>query len=105
DWGTLVGFENHSGLTYLGEEMKPLGKVRIGRGNNGKDGTEGVVYKRAIGCYLHGALLPKNPIVADWLLEGGLIRRYGQASLVPLADRLEGLAHQSAIGRAETARI
>jgi CobQ-like glutamine amidotransferase family enzyme len=105
DWGPLVGFENHSGLTYLGDRMKPLGKVRIGRGNNGKDGTEGVVYKRAIGCYLHGALLPKNPAIADWLIEGGLLRRYGDASLAPLADRLEELAHKSAIARAETARV
>jgi len=105
DWGTLVGFENHSGLTYLGTGMKPLGKVRIGRGNNGKDATEGVVYKRAIGCYLHGAFLPKNPAVADWLIEGGLERRYGHASLPPLADRLELLAHQSAVVRAETTRM
>jgi CobQ-like glutamine amidotransferase family enzyme len=55
-WGTLVGFENHSGLTFLGEGAEPLGKVRVGRGNNGKDGTEGVVYRNAIGCYLHGSL-------------------------------------------------
>jgi CobQ-like glutamine amidotransferase family enzyme len=105
DWGTLVGFENHSGLTYLGADMKPLGKLRVGRGNNGKDGTEGVVYKRAIGCYLHGALLPKNPVLADWLIEGGLLRRYGNASLLSLGDRLEGMAHQSALARATTTRM
>ena len=105
EWGTLVGFENHSGLTYLGDGVEPLGKVRIGRGNNGKDGFEGARYKRAIGCYLHGALLPKNPQVADWLIEGGLIRRYGEADLAPLTDTLEGLAHDSAIGRAETTRM
>ncbi len=105
EWGTLVGFENHSGLTYLGNGVQPLGKVRIGRGNNGKDGFEGARYKRAIGCYLHGALLPKNPQVADWLIEGGLIRRYGAADLAPLPDDLEGLAHKSAIGRAETTRM
>ncbi len=105
EWGTLVGFENHSGLTYLGDGVQPLGKVRIGRGNNGKDGFEGARYKRAIGCYLHGALLPKNPQVADWLIEGGLIRRYGEANLTALGDRLERLAHESAIGRAETTRM
>ena len=67
-WGELVGFENHSGLTHLGPGVKPLGQVRIGRGNNGQDGTEGAVYKHAIGCYLHGSLLPKNPVLTDHLI-------------------------------------
>ncbi len=105
EWGTLVGFENHSGLTYLGTGVQPLGKVTIGRGNNGKDGFEGARYKRAVGCYLHGSVLPKNPRLADWLIEGGLIRRYGEAELLPLDDRIERLAHESARVRAETARM
>ncbi len=104
NWGTLVGFENHSGLTYLGEGSSPLGRVRVGRGNNGKDGTEGVVVKRAIGCYLHGALLPKNPALADWLIEGGLTRRYGSAHLAPLGDEIETLAHERAVARALATR-
>jgi len=104
EWGTLVGFENHSGLTFLGEKARPLGTVRIGRGNNGQDGTEGTIYKRAIGCYLHGALLPKNPELADWLIEGGLIRRYGSATLEPLGGETERMAHTSAIRRAEVTR-
>jgi CobQ-like glutamine amidotransferase family enzyme len=99
-WGPLVGFENHSGLTFLGEGMEPLGKVRVGRGNNGKDGTEGVVYRNAIGCYLHGSLLPKNPVLADWLLEAGLTHRYGEANLAPLDDRVEASAHANAVSRA-----
>jgi CobQ-like glutamine amidotransferase family enzyme len=103
-WGTLVGFENHSGLTFLGEGSKPLGQVRVGKGNNGKDGTEGVVYKRAIGCYLHGALLPKNPALSDWLIEGGLKRRYGSAELTPLGDEIESLAHDRAVARAVATR-
>ncbi len=60
-WGQLVGFENHSGLTHLGENAVPMARVKVGHGNNGRDGTEGVIYKNALGCYLHGALLPKNP--------------------------------------------
>ena len=60
-WGDLVGFENHSGLTKLGDGQDPMGRVKIGRGNNGVDGTEGAIYRNAIGCYLHGSLLPKNP--------------------------------------------
>lgn len=100
NWGTLVGFENHSGLTFLGEGASPLGRVRVGKGNNGTDGTEGAVYEHAIGCYLHGALLPKNPALTDWLIESGLKRRYGHAELTPLDDGIESLAHERAVARA-----
>ena len=100
-WGELVGFENHSGLTFLGPNQEPLGKVRVGRGNNGKDGFEGAKYKNAIGCYLHGSLLPKNPILADFLLSAGLKHRTGSAVLPPLDDAYELAAHASAVVRAE----
>src|SRR3989344_4611614 len=72
----LVGFENHSGKTYLGSKVQPLGKVITGAGNNGEDGTEGAIYKNAFGCYLHGSLLPKNPHFADYLISKALNRRY-----------------------------
>lgn len=93
---TLVGFENHSGRTYLGAHVSPLGRTVVGAGNNGEDGTEGAVYKGAIGCYLHGSLLPKNPWLADRLLRVALQhRRGGEApELSPLDDRLEDEAHQ-----------
>jgi CobQ-like glutamine amidotransferase family enzyme len=104
-WGTLVGFENHSGLTWLGEGAKPLGRVRVGRGNNGTDGTEGARYRNAVGCYLHGALLPKNPNLADWLLQSGLQRRHESGViLTSLGDAAEREAHRSAIRRAELTR-
>ncbi|MGB3330306.1 MAG: glutamine amidotransferase [Thermomicrobiales bacterium] len=104
EWGPLVGFENHSGLTFLGEGATPMGTVDVGRGNNGKDGTEGTRYKNALGCYLHGALLPKNPALADWLIEAGLTRRYGSATLAPMDDRLEDRARETAIARARKTR-
>ncbi len=104
DLGTLVGFENHSGRTFLGSGVRPLGRVRIGRGNNGQDGTEGARYRNAIGCYLHGALLPKNPVLADWLIERALERRYGTASLAPLDDDLERKAHDGVVARATLLR-
>ncbi len=100
EWGELVGFENHSGLTFLGPGVRPLGRVRIGHGNNGKDGTEGAVYRHAIGCYLHGALLPKNPRLADWLIAAGLRRLHGNVDLPALNDDLERAAHATAVERA-----
>jgi CobQ-like glutamine amidotransferase family enzyme len=105
DWDpeqrTLVGFENHSGRTYLGEDSQPLGRVIQGFGNNGEDGTEGALYKTAFGCYLHGSLLPKNPWFADHLLHAAMRRRFGaDAQLSPLDDRLENLAHQTVVSRA-----
>ena len=96
---TLVGFENHSGKTYLGEGVTPLGKVLFGNGNNGDDGEEGVRYRNVFGTYLHGPLLPKNPRLADLLLELALKRRGSDVPLTELGDSLEELAHQAMVKR------
>jgi lipid II isoglutaminyl synthase (glutamine-hydrolysing) len=99
DWegGTLVGFENHGGRTYLGASARPLATVRFGFGNNGTDRTEGAIYKNAHGTYLHGSLLPKNPRFADHLLRLALRRRYADLELTPLDDALEEAAHLAAV--------
>lgn len=98
---TLVGFENHSGLTYLQGETKPLGKVVVGNGNNGQDGFEGGRYKNVFGTYLHGSLLPKNPHFADYLIELALEKRYGEKiELQKLDDEIELKTHNSLIGKA-----
>ena len=89
----IVGFENHSGKTYLGAGVKPMGKVLAGFGNNGEDGTEGARYKNVFGTYSHGSLLPKNPKLADHILRVALKRKYGEAELTPLDDSLETAAH------------
>ena len=103
-FGALVGFENHSGLTNLGPTATPLGTVRVGRGNNGKDGTEGAIFRNAVGCYLHGSLLPKNPSFADWLLARAVEHRHGLVDLPPLDDRVEQAAHATAVRRAAKTR-
>ncbi len=93
---TVVGFENHGGRTYLGEDVLPFAKVIKGFGNNGEDGTEGVVYKNAIGCYLHGPLLPKNPIIADYLIQKALEVKYKkEIELKALDDDLEKKAQKA----------
>jgi CobQ-like glutamine amidotransferase family enzyme len=96
----LVGFENHSGRTYLGPGARPIGRVLVGHGNNGEDGSEGAIYRNAFGCYMHGSLLPKNPFFADHLIGLALRRRYGPgAELVPLDDRLELSAQRTMVER------
>ena len=86
----VVGFENHSGKTDLGEGVSPLGKRLKGYGNNGEDQTEGARYKNVFGTYSHGSLLPKNPVLCDFILQTALERKYGKiAPLVPLDDTLE----------------
>ncbi|MDP4126858.1 MAG: glutamine amidotransferase [Bacillota bacterium] len=92
---TLVGFENHSGKTYLGEGVRPLGKVLFGHGNNGEDKDEGVRYRNVFGTYLHGPLLPKNPHLADLLLELAIQKRGWKTDLNELDDHLEVLAHEA----------
>lgn len=94
----IVGFENHGGRTYLGAKMKPLAKVIKGYGNNGEDGFEGAVYKNAIGSYFHGPLLPKNPQIADWLIQKALEVKYkNMVKLDKLNDDLELEAHKFAV--------
>ena len=90
---TVVGFENHSGKTYLGDGVKPIGKVLAGFGNNGEDGFEGARYKNVFATYSHGCLLPKNPQVADFMLKTALGRKYGAMELKPLDNSLETAAH------------
>lgn len=85
----IVGFENHSGRTYLGKGVEPLGKMIKGYGNNGEDGTEGVRFKNTFGTYSHGPVLPKNPDFADLLISKALENKYGKADLIKLDDSLE----------------
>ena len=90
---TVVGFENHSGKTFLGPSLRPIGKVLHGYGNNGEDGFEGARYKNVFGTYSHGCLLPKNPQIADLLIKWALQRKYPNASLDAIDDVLENNAH------------
>lgn len=89
---TLVGFENHSGLTYLQGDTKPLGKMLNGNGNNGVDKTEGARFKNVFGTYMHGSFLPKNVHFADYMIELALSEK-----LTPLDDSVEIAAHNSLI--------
>lgn len=103
DHGTLVGFENHGGRTYLGSGCRPLGRVVSGHGNNAEDGSEGAIYCNAFGTYLHGPVLPKNPAFADHLLRLALAHRSGApGDLPPLPDETEQRAHAAAVARART---
>jgi CobQ-like glutamine amidotransferase family enzyme len=99
DAGRLVGYENHSGLTTLGPGARPLGRTQPGRGNNGKDGTEGAVRDNVIGTYLHGPVLAKSPRFADDLLRRAYARRGESIELEPLDDTLPELAARVAVGR------
>jgi CobQ-like glutamine amidotransferase family enzyme len=93
---TLVGFENHAGRTRLGPGLEPLGRIVHGHGNNGEDGGEGVRAGRILGTYVHGPLLPKNPWLADWLIQTALEPRKGRVELEPLDDTLEREAQRVA---------
>lgn len=96
----LVGFENHGGRTYLGNNIKPLGKIVKGYGNNGTDSTEGAIYKNSFGSYFHGPILPKNPYFADHLLTLSLQKKYQEdISLSQLDDSVEMKAHQAIVSR------
>jgi CobQ-like glutamine amidotransferase family enzyme len=96
----IVGFENHSGRTYLGDNIRPLGKVLFGNGNNGTDGYEGAVYNNVYCSYSHGSLLPKNPILTDHLLSLALKQKYDDFdALGTLNDTFENEARTTVIQR------
>jgi lipid II isoglutaminyl synthase (glutamine-hydrolysing) len=92
---TLAGFENHAGRTLLDAGAEPLGRVVAGFGNDGESDYEGCRVTNAIGTYLHGPLLPRNPWLADWLLGRAL-----DEELEPLPDELEHEAHAVSAERA-----
>lgn len=94
----VVGFENHGGRTYLSKNLKPFGQVVKGFGNNGKDKTEGAIYKNSIGTYLHGPILPKNPKIADWLISKALEKKYKkEIKLAKLDDSLPQKAKEAVL--------
>ena len=99
---TLAGFENHAGRTRLDLGAEPLGHVVAGFGNDGESGFEGCRVGRALGTYLHGPLLPRNPWLADLLLSWALAHATGDEPLAlePLPDALEHVAHLVAAQRA-----
>jgi len=101
----VVGFENHGGRTYLGK-VEPLGKVIKGYGNNGEDGWEGAFYHNAIATYSHGPLLPKNPFLADWLIQKAWQQKYQETiSLTKLDDTVAFQARQGMFRKLELNKI
>lgn len=88
EFGDIIGYENHSGQTFLGSDAEAFGNVVRGAGNNGKDGLEGARYKNVIGTYLHGSILPKNPVLADFLIEKAITRKYGDFTPTVIDDHL-----------------
>lgn len=99
EFGDIIGYENHSGQTFLGKNARPFANVVKGAGNNSKDGHEGARYKNVIGTYLHGSILPKNPLLADFLVHTAVTKKYGEFSTDVIDDLLAGLARDTARDR------
>ena len=98
EFGDVIGYENHSGQTFLREGTLPLGLVdHDGTGNNGEDHTEGARVGNVIGTYMHGSLLPKNPAVADFLIRAAVTRRYGEFEPDQSSEQMFELARLDAL--------
>lgn len=96
----VIGYENHAGRTFLGDDCQAFGAVigHHGKGNNDRDAADGVRFRNIVGTYLHGPLLAKNPEIADWLIERALERKAKKAgfpaqTLAPLDDSIERAAN------------
>lgn len=99
EFGDIIGYENHSGQTFLGKNTEPFATVIKGAGNNATEGHEGARYKNVIGTYLHGSVLPKNPKLADFLIQTAVIKKYGEFSTDIIDDLLSDLARDVAAER------
>lgn len=99
EFGDIIGYENHSGQTFLSAGVQPLGKVIRGAGNNGQDDYEGARSRHIIGSYLHGSLLPKNPSLADWLIEKAATKKFGEFTPSVIDDRFAKMAREVALRR------
>lgn len=99
DFGRLIGYENHSGRTVLGTKISPLGTVPVGQGNDGADKTEGARFNNVFGSYMHGPMLAKSPIFADYLLRLALDIAGNPSELTALDDSLEEVAGEVAVSR------
>ena len=94
-FGSVAGFENHSGKTYLDKSLSPLGRIISGFGNNGSDGGEGLLYKNTFCTYAHGPVLPKNPVLADEIIR----RATGINNLEAIDDAIENACHDQLVKR------
>jgi len=99
EFGDIIGYENHSGQTFLGHKVSALGRVRLGAGNNTTDISEGARYKNVIGSYLHGSLLPKNPNIADFLIKNAILNKYNKFTNRDINDNYAELARKTALKR------
>lgn len=99
DFGDIIGYENHSGQTFLGESVEPFATVIKGAGNNSREAHEGARYKNVIGTYLHGSILPKNPKIADTMIELAVTKRYGDYTPHVIDDLFTDLARDVAANR------
>ncbi len=99
EFGTVLGYENHSGQTTLGAGVEPLGTTAKGTGNNSSDGQEGARYRNIVASYLHGSLLPKNPALADFLIKTAVERKYGSFTPGNPDDSYAALAREHAARR------
>ena len=97
EFGNIVGYENHSGQTFLSGDTTPLATVKVGAGNNTTEKHEGARKHNVIGSYLHGPLLPKNPQIADWLIKQAVVNRYGEFKAGKIDDELAKRARKIAL--------
>ena len=85
DWDgyQLIGYENHSGLTFLNDGQDPFARVIKGFGNDDKSVSEGARINNVFGSYLHGPILSKNPKFTDELLALAVKRKFGDRKITP----------------------
>ncbi len=94
----VIGFENHGGQTF--NVSNPFGTVILGNGNKFGDSEEGFFQNNIIATYLHGPLLSKNPLLADYIIKYCLDKKYNEdTSLSCLNDEFENICRNQLLDR------
>lgn len=86
----IAGFENHNSK-IINSSYKTLGSIT--KCSSGRQGDEGVIYKNVIATHIYGPVLPKNPVLTDYLISKALEFKYGECELCKLDDTIEMNAH------------
>lgn len=87
---TIVAFENHNDKTTLGNGVNPLGEVIYGVSKGQK---EGVITENIVATHLHGPLLPKNPLLTDYIISHALKKDFDTVQTDEIDSSFEIKAH------------
>lgn len=91
----VIGFENHGGQTKNIDLNNIFGEVIYGHGNEYNSSYEGYMTENFLGTYIHGPLLPKNPLIAKHIIQNIFKNKYKQDKEIKLTEQQLKISQQA----------